>query len=425
MPNSQNIRKIATRKFLLLQGPMGPFFSVLAKELSARGFGVRKINFNGGDKYFYAKASECVDFEGDVFEWQGFLADYIRKENITDAMMYGDCRPLHKFAIAVLKSAGVRVFVLEEGYFRPNWITMEENGVNYNSNLPRDAAVYAAHKSDKLPQFQQVRSSFHKLAWYVTQYYVSSVIDFNRGRYAGYQFHFGGSHHKAFLPWIPRLFTRNIERSKAPRMMKRVEKMKFFLVPLQLCRDSQIVSHSEFSGMPHFIQHVINSFAKDAQQDVNLVFKNHPLDPGHVCLKSAIRKHAKLRGVENKVFFLDGGHLPTLLNKCIGVVSVNSTLGLQAIHHEVPTLLLGRAVYDIEGLVNKLDIGQFWGAQQKPDMELYKKFRNYVMVKTQVNGGFISGQGMQLAARGVAGRIGSAIMAEYVEMEKLPEKLAV
>ena len=32
----------------------------------------------------------------------------------------------------------LRVWVLENGYFRPDWITVEENGVNASSGLPRD-----------------------------------------------------------------------------------------------------------------------------------------------------------------------------------------------------------------------------------------------------------------------------------------------
>ena len=41
------------RDVLLLQGPIGPFFSRFSKELSERGFNVHKVNLNGGDKLFY------------------------------------------------------------------------------------------------------------------------------------------------------------------------------------------------------------------------------------------------------------------------------------------------------------------------------------------------------------------------------------
>ena len=46
---------------LLLQGPVGPFFSRIAEDLSQRGFVVHKINFNGGDKLFY-RHSNAVDY---------------------------------------------------------------------------------------------------------------------------------------------------------------------------------------------------------------------------------------------------------------------------------------------------------------------------------------------------------------------------
>jgi len=44
------------RNVLLLQGPIGPFFSRFGDDLAARGFAVTKINFNGGDRFFYRRS---------------------------------------------------------------------------------------------------------------------------------------------------------------------------------------------------------------------------------------------------------------------------------------------------------------------------------------------------------------------------------
>ena len=42
-----------SRRVLLLQGPIGPFFWRLANFLKIRNADVVKINFNGGDALFY------------------------------------------------------------------------------------------------------------------------------------------------------------------------------------------------------------------------------------------------------------------------------------------------------------------------------------------------------------------------------------
>ncbi|NYY77943.1 hypothetical protein DMI69_00075 [Escherichia coli] len=39
-----------------------------------------------------------------------------------------------------------------------------------------------------------------------------------------------------------------------------------------------------------------------------------------------------------------------------------------------------------KGLTYQGHLHQFWQADFKPDMKLFKKFRGYLLVKTQVNG---------------------------------------
>lgn len=46
---------------------------------------------------------------------------------------------------------------------------------------------------------------------------------------------------------------------------------------------------------------------------------------------------------------------------------------------------MGNALYDIKGLTYQGHLHQFWQADFKPDIKLFKKFRGYLLVKTQVN----------------------------------------
>ncbi|EFG7334011.1 capsular biosynthesis protein, partial [Escherichia coli] len=41
--------------------------------------------------------------------------------------------------------------------------------------------------------------------------------------------------------------------------------------------------------------------------------------------------------------------------------------------------------YDIKGLTYQGHLHQFWQADFKPDMKLFKKFRGYILMKTQLN----------------------------------------
>ena len=122
------------RNVLMLQGPVGPFFARFARDLEVRGFNVFKINFNGGDKLFYRR-KRTISYTGKLKDWENYLERLIKNRNIGRIYLFGDCRSYHRTARKVANKLGIRVFVFEEGYIRPDFITLEEHGVNGNSPM--------------------------------------------------------------------------------------------------------------------------------------------------------------------------------------------------------------------------------------------------------------------------------------------------
>ena len=90
---------------------------------------------------------------------------------------------------------------------------------------------------------------------------------------------------------------------------------------------------------------------------------------------------------------MDGGHLPTLLSRSEGVVVVNSTTGLSALHHGRPVTVLGSAIFDLAGLTFQGPLDGFWQESTPPDPELFKAFRKVVLTQAQVNGSFFTEAG--------------------------------
>ena len=119
--------------FLFLQGPPGPLFRRLAEQMRANGFPVHRINLNGGDWLDWHDGA--VDFRGRFSEWPVFLDNFLREKGITDLLLFGDCRPYHLCAHGIAAARKVRTHVLEEGYIRPDWMTLEPEGVNARSTL--------------------------------------------------------------------------------------------------------------------------------------------------------------------------------------------------------------------------------------------------------------------------------------------------
>jgi len=127
-----------TDSILFLQGPVGPFFSRIAKDFTQRGFTVHKINFNGGDKLFF-RGENVVDYEGTPDQWSDYLKTFVEKNGISRIYVFGDCRFYHRIAKHIASSASIGFYVFEEGYVRPNYITLESGGVNGYSQLMNGA----------------------------------------------------------------------------------------------------------------------------------------------------------------------------------------------------------------------------------------------------------------------------------------------
>jgi capsule polysaccharide modification protein KpsS len=130
---------LSGRNILLLQGPMGPFFWHLRTVLESLGATVHKVNFNGGDVLFYPRGA--TSFRAPLADWACYLRRLIQERSINQIFLFGDCREHHRSAVEVARALGVRVMVFEEGYLRPHYITVEKEGVNGHSPLPRCASI--------------------------------------------------------------------------------------------------------------------------------------------------------------------------------------------------------------------------------------------------------------------------------------------
>jgi capsular polysaccharide export protein len=190
----------------------------------------------------------------------------------------------------------------------------------------------------------------------------------------------------------------------------------FYLLPLQLDTDYQIRRHSAFRSMTDVMETVMESFARAAPSQASLVIKVHPLDNGLVDFRLQAARIAGQLGLSGRVEIIDGGHLPTLLARSRGVVVVNSTSGLSALHHSRPLKVLGRALFDMPGLTFQGGLDAFWEEGGQPDQELFRAFRKVVLRRAQVNGSFFTEEGLALAVEGALHRMGVATVVSLAQV---------
>jgi capsular polysaccharide export protein len=386
MTNLFDIITSSHRRVLLLQGPIGPFFHNLSDDLVKAGASVLKINFNGGDWLYYP--SKSVNYRGSLDEWQSYLERFISKNQIDLILLFGDCRPIHIAARAVAEKLGVELGVFEEGYVRPDYITLESFGVNAHSLLSKDPNHYLESIPVALPAASPVgKPFFYAMVWAIL-YNISAIL--LSPFFSGYHHHRKLSMSES-IRWI-RSFWRKLiflmkEKGIASRLSGELSK-KYYLVPLQVGGDAQIQNHSSFKSIREFIEEVMLSFAQNAPKDTFLVIKQHPMERGHSMYTPLIDDLSKELRVSRRVLYIHDQHLPTLLGHARGVIVVNSTVGFSAINHKTPVKALGSAIYDMTGLTHQGELEDFWLNAKEPSPLLYEAFLREVIRKTQINGNF-------------------------------------
>lgn len=381
--------EFAGRRILLLQGPVGPFFRRLAGVLRQAGaVAVHKVNFNGGDLFFHVRDS--INYRGAMETWPQRLAEIIADLRIDTVFLYGDCREIHVPVRAAAKTHGVDVWVFEEGYVRPDFVTLERSGVNSLSPLPRDPAFYRQLPDMELPAEKPVGNTFWYAACWAFLYYLAAIL--LRPWYPRYRHHRPLSV-REIVPWlrspVRKAIYRMRERNIMPLLCEAASK-EFFLLPLQVSSDFQVRVHSNFESVASFIEHTVASFAAHAHPDHYLAIKHHPMDRGYHSYTRLIRELADRYALQDRLLYLHDQHLPTLLDHARGVVVINSTVGLSALVHQAPLAVLGEAVYALPGLCFQGNLDDFWSAAEtfRPDPLLYKRFRAYLIRCTQLNGSF-------------------------------------
>lgn len=375
------------RNVLMLQGPLGPFFNRLATDLKLTGAKVTKVNFNGGDFLF---APGGINFKGSLETWPYFLKIILAAYNIDLILLFGDCRPLHQCAHKLAEELGIEVGVFEEGYVRPNYITLERYGVNAHSQISRDPSVYLGHAESKQLPESEVGNAFWATAIWAILYYLASAL--MRPAFREYKHHRPLSIREAW-PWALGAVRKQYYKFKErglETLLKTTLSKKYFLVPLQVHNDSQVKVHSNFTTVERFIEETVKSFAENADKDIYLAIKHHPMDRGYHDYSRLIRRLELQHALHGRILYIHDQHLPSLLENALGVVLINSTVGLSSLHHQTPLKVCGEAMYDIPGLTCQSDISMFWRApaDYPVNMALYIKFRNYLVRNTQINGSF-------------------------------------
>lgn len=394
------------RVILFLMGPSTPFWRELSLAFEAAGHRTVKVCFSLGD-WLYWRRRGAHHYRGRLANWPAYLEALIAREGVTDVMLYADQQPYHLAAGDVARARGIPVIAIENGYLRPDWITVERDGMGVRSHFPNDPAIIRAIAAQAGEPDLTVRfrhgfwtEMFHEGAYQMMTYFWRVL----------YPFYQSGKYYDPLLELlvgIPKLYKLKASEADATRIVTQrlAENAPFHVLALQLQGDYQIRSNSPYHHIREMIAEVIQSFAKHAPAGTRLIVKQHPHDNGWENWSHLVRHLAQAWGINDRVDFIDGGDLGALLKRAKGCVMINSTVGLFSIRHGCPTKILGVAIYDMPGLTHQGSLDEFWTSPEPVDASLATDLVRALAATIQVKGDFYKRAGRKTAIEGVVARV--------------------
>lgn len=380
--------------FLFLQGPASPFSRYFADYLESQGATCLRVNLAFSD-WVQWLGKPSVNYRGTFTDWPEFLGDYIRRHQVTCILYYADCFPYHKVARVVADQMGIDAVAYENGYLRPNWLTIEKGGMSQFSHFPADAGVLLK-LAEGLPDPQE--KTLPSMNFWVEAFW---EVTYNLGNYF-FQWTFphfeADKYYNPFLDYlsiIPRLVKGRWLEAQATGVIEKLIKGKhrYWVFPLQMQNDYQLRNNSRFDHQSQALEEVIAAFARSAAATDRLVIKIHPTDNGIEPWAKFIQRFAVQYGVVDRIDFIDGGNLKRLIKHCRGLITINSTVGLHALQALKPVLVLGCTIYDIAGIAAQQDLDGFFRSPQKPDQQLLQAFVRLLAISIQVKGNFYTREG--------------------------------
>ncbi|MEJ1158266.1 capsule biosynthesis protein [Prosthecomicrobium sp. N25] len=387
------------RVFLFLQGPPSRFWYELAEALDAAGHKTLRVNLSAGDWLYWRKRG-AINYRGSFKAWRSWLEALIEREGVTDILYYADRLPYHVVANEIARQRGIYVTAVEFGYLRPDWITVERDGMSTYSHFPNDPEIIrriADHAPDPDFEIKYPYTFFQEASNEVIYNLASLFLSWmSFPRYHADKYY---NPLKDYLSTLWRLIRDRWQRKYAKRVMREVilGPRPFYIFALQLQSDYQIRDNSPYSRLHEAIDQTIASFARNAPLGTVLVFKVHPLDNGLERWQKVVMASARRHDVRPRVRVIDGGNLNRLVETALGTILVNSTVGLYAIRAGCPLMVLGVAVFDIPGLTFQGTLDEFWTEAEPPDEELRLKFIRALAATTQVKGSFYNREGRKVA----------------------------
>lgn len=229
---------------------------------------------------------------------------YLQKEAIDLLVVWNGHHLEAAGGVKAARNLGIKVTFMENGFF-PQTLVLDEQGVNAANSLAGKPADY----------YREVEVDPVRLA----QFKATELL--------------------------PRELRKNFTGTEEIEYPS-----KFFFLPFQVHTDTQVLLNSPYIhnmyDLVDTVYYALEQFNQENQEDYWLVVKEHPSDFGRIDYSDLKKKYQNA-----KVIFITTEPSGKLIGLSQAVITINSTVGLEALLKGKPVITLGEAFYNVEGVV--------------------------------------------------------------------------
>ena len=253
---------------------------------------------------------------------------YLKSARASALVIWNGLKFRQRIAIRAAADCSVLALVMENGLL-PGMTTLDPRGVNFVNSVPRDPGF-----------FRQFRDA-------------------------------------------EELSRPAVQAEKPEHMPER-----YIFVPFQVNTDSQIVLFSPWIADMYALVNVFLAAEQALGEDMpHIVMKTHPS-----CCENYAHLMSEIAYKSKRLHLIDDGDTQSLIANADAVITINSTVGLEALLHNKPTLVLGQAFYNLKGLTQSASSQQELETvlpslpDNLPDEELRRGFLHYLKHSYQIPG---------------------------------------
>ncbi|MFB4331516.1 hypothetical protein [Paenibacillus sp. CR_12] len=270
----------------------------------------------------------------------------------------------------------IPIFIFEHGYFRPFTLTVDSKGINYENSLPRTREFYMNIDFDQHRFNEFIESP--EVAWKdeeITKEFrlicdatAQKEEKTNKKRIIN-RINHTVRHKRVKQALMKRaiILKAHVRKLRAQTKMDNyndiTKKMiesgeRFIFVPFQLESDTQTMLFSPniktMLKLVRVLSESLNSYNTEYKDNLKIIFKTHPmykLKEPNLDLFNILRVCSQ----NNNLAITSSIATNELIAKSECVITINSTVGIEALSANKKVITLGNAFYNIEGIAHHVN----------------------------------------------------------------------